>query len=913
MKKKTLLTAIGTVVFIAAMVLPMILVSPVAADLPDPEDWYRTVGGVLEDDYYSLYPYEEKSLKIGVSKFGELIDSREDVNVGLEYSGERDAFAPPVGSGIDDPPLPKKTWICGWLINITYVHTTHGKRNVWASALHADLTSYGRNWIRVDNNYGSCPTEADEDPKDPGYEFDENMVPQGPLVYGGRKTNGTVYTEPLKILYHGPRRFVAVSHHMITDWFEDAEEEIPLVNVTLTFIFNKVKKEIVILKNIKLIVPKFVIGYVDIDVPEEETISVAGLIVQFSNRAEWDLGKPKDYKSYVHFYTQGQSSDRTCGGTDDSDHAPEGLLTKYGPRYELIPTLPACYSIYGTAQAAHGSEPYDRGSGWSTFDVAQIISDDLDYVGWMAFWPSCSDWSADAGKLGQWWKSFVANEAHAIDAKAATEPYRSPLVVGEWDFLLTEEPFVSDPVYGDIGFRGVTVYGITDAHSDGDVDWLWSPNGVSVGAADDADIDYGHDNVIDREVAYQLNEVFNPWDLQTAVTKKPCRWVQYDTRSGARDILYEHSEAVSVGTPSAGEPAIDYVMPPYWSTVKNYVYTWHAYCTFAERVEVLATGEVLERGVDYTLIYDGYDPIGIHIGRSDVDDVKILYSTEICWHDGAEALGIEEGYWSEGRYEWLIVGRDSASVDSAGAAMVSEFFDSVKNMTVWISALDMQDDVWGPKVPFIMSWMRDDVGDEDDLIEVRPGVYQYSRAHYRDDEFGPCHGKSALKDDWCTIVPISSSNIITIGSSWANHATEYFNEFIDAYLDVGTGESMYPGDIVALTCWNKNTYAPEWSGDEQTKGYAVIATYKDLNGTVGFVIFGWTGQDTWYACYAFFNDGLGKKLQEEPLGITALIIELDYTGTCPYTWKVVEALGTISEYNFEGTEWKGIQPPIHDC
>ena len=43
-----------------------------------------TVSGVLDSDYYSLYPYETNaSLKVGFSKYGELINSA--ANVGLEY------------------------------------------------------------------------------------------------------------------------------------------------------------------------------------------------------------------------------------------------------------------------------------------------------------------------------------------------------------------------------------------------------------------------------------------------------------------------------------------------------------------------------------------------------------------------------------------------------------------------------------------------------------------------------------------------------------------------------------------------------------------------------------------------------------------------------------------------------------
>ncbi|MEM2740472.1 MAG: hypothetical protein QXQ29_06705, partial [Candidatus Bathyarchaeia archaeon] len=55
---------------------------PAGADSPD---WYRTVEGVLASDTYTLYPYAKKNLKIGFSKFGELINALPDQKVGLEY------------------------------------------------------------------------------------------------------------------------------------------------------------------------------------------------------------------------------------------------------------------------------------------------------------------------------------------------------------------------------------------------------------------------------------------------------------------------------------------------------------------------------------------------------------------------------------------------------------------------------------------------------------------------------------------------------------------------------------------------------------------------------------------------------------------------------------------------------------
>ena len=64
------------------------------------------------------------------------------------------------------------------------------------------------------------------------------------------------------------------------------------------------------------------------------------------------------------------------------------------------------------------------------------------------------------------------------------------------------------------------------------------------------------------------------------------------------------------------------------------------------------------------------------------------------------------------------------------------------------------------------------------------------------------------------------------------------------------------------------------------------------------------------AAWSMWNTYLGEKLQTEPLCLTDLIIEFDYSKhpTDPCFWEVVEAVGTISEFNFEEVLK---QPPIH--
>ena len=108
---------------------------------------------------------------------------------------------------------------------------------------------------------------------------------------------------------------------------------------------------------------------------------------------------------------------------------------------------------------------------------------------------------------------------------------------------------------------------------------------------------------------------------------------------------------------------------------------------------------------------------------------------------------------------------------------------------------------------------------------------------------------------------------------------------------------------MSLTCWDKNTYA-----SSSTTGYAVITTYKDINGTVMFLIWGHWGRDTYYAT-KWFHEGGAEQLQEAPEGLTTIILEIDYT-ICEPAVSIVECLGTISETLWiHGTEEKG---GIHD-
>ncbi|MEM3640479.1 MAG: hypothetical protein QXH37_00925, partial [Candidatus Bathyarchaeia archaeon] len=242
-----------------------------------------------------------------------------------------------------------------------------------------------------------------------------------------------------------------------------------------------------------------------------------------------------------------------------------------------------------------------------------------------------------------------------------------------------------------------------------------------------------------------------------------------------------------------------------------------------------------------------------------------------------------------GRYEWTIVGRDAASVDSAGAALVTAAFKN-KQVEIGLAGADMYDPLPYNQMP----WVMNKFGTDDERAD-----YYYSGTDYR----------TALKDDWCTTWPISSSNMIGVGGPLANVLAYYGNDFAQAIfgLDDFTDYADWEEVIIPLTCWDI-TKTQAYASSNET-GYAVISTYKDINGTVLFLVWGHWGRDTFYASKWFHEEGI-YQLQDAPDGLTAIILEISYEssseGYKPTGFSIVECLGTISETEWiHGLETKG--------
>jgi len=166
-------------------------------------------------------------------------------------------------------------------------------------------------------------------------------------------------------------------------------------------------------------------------------------------------------------------------------------------------TVEVFYKLYKHEQGSVMALPHQ-------YDLAQIISRDKAVVGYAAFWPVLSDYTVDG-----WDRALepLYNVSEPNMLPVPSEP-DIPYVVGEWDFMLDYDEATAN--WGE-QFRGVTVYGLVNYHDADDAQ------------GSDLNGDLVVENQVDREVQYQLDEVFNPWDLYSAVEKQELRW--FDNRT----------------------------------------------------------------------------------------------------------------------------------------------------------------------------------------------------------------------------------------------------------------------------------------------------------------------------------------------------------------------------------------------
>lgn len=660
-------------------------------------DNYCWIEGVLHNDTYTLYPYAQESMDIGFSKYGEMIGYNEatEIGLGLQYPGYSGAADPDlaptgtydqeIGTSVDpfcNEEIGVDWWMNGWFLDIKYVPLGAAAREIWAFAMFSDGAKHGGDWIvmpSVSEDSVARPLWQESSPyANPDVTvYPDAIIPsaQKPNYMGGRKTNGHAETDPIEIIYNGPRRFVAICTTRISDVGAAAD----LVDVTFTFIYNKAEKNVIILKDIKRLYKK------------------SDMNIQFGNRGEWDLGISPDTDSYIHWYTdepveywdQNNNGIITIAEEKSSFNFFKNYFLEYKSPKKWWDTVPADEipaSVYDewteqpidfpgdryadniswneTQETCYGRDwHYDQTIKEHSYAVAQVISKAGDYVGALAVWPHPEFWAAHnlyyppkrtttAGgglnpsslslmltpisRLLEWHKWTVTEDPTSGDyphgyladrddvwvtmddvvtATGATREPIIPFTIYEHDFRLDS----SIPSY-----RIVSVYMLTDRHDADDRDAL---RGINMEDWTDGI------NQIDREIQYQLDEIFNPWDIYDAMHKNTKSWVEFYNKGVATPTTawisanikawdgetYHCIQLDSERTIESGlripslpvypgtEPG---VRPTDWDN--DHVLGWDAYCADTERV-LVNTGsgyELVPRAVGSGILIepDDYKP-----------------------------------------------------------------------------------------------------------------------------------------------------------------------------------------------------------------------------------------------------------------------------------------------------------------
>jgi hypothetical protein len=708
--KKLLATILTLTAFLAMFTL--LPITTVATEYIDVDD-YCWIEGVLHNDTYTLYPYAQQSMDIGFSKYGELIGYNEDTEIGVAmqypgYTGAADPDDAPdgtydqrIGTSVDpfaNEEIGVDWWMRGWFIDIKYTPLGAADREIWAFAMFSDGARHGGDWIvmpSVGPNSDARPLWQEHPPyaNPDATAYSGILTPaEIDLLYGGRKTNGHAETDPIEIIYNGPRRFIAICRTRISDIGAAAD----LIDLTFTIIFNKAEKNVIILKDVKRLYKK------------------SPMNIQFGNRGEWDLGISPDTDSYIHWYTDQpvQFWDMDGLGTITAEEEEQSFefFKKYFLQYkhpkkwwdevpesekpskvadewtqemidfpeEWLETRPTCYG-----REWHMDDTIKEHS----YAVAQVISQKGDYVGAYAVWPHPEFWAAHnlyyppyrttlAGggfnpssltlmlrpisRMLEWNKWTVVEDPTSDDyphgylddrtdvwvkvddvvtATGTTKEPIIPFTIAEHDFELSS----SLPAY-----RIVSVYTLTDNHDGDDADAQrggnsedWS-NGV---------------NQIDREIQYQLDEIFDPWDIYDAMHKNTKRWVEFFDKGVASPTTpwisgnkkaWDGETYYCIELPSSREiesgkdiPSLPVypgfepgTRPADWDN--DHGYTWDAYCAETERVLVdTGTGyELIPRGIttangdctltSYTWGYHWLDPTKVEVG--DLPDGRRFYT-----------------------------------------------------------------------------------------------------------------------------------------------------------------------------------------------------------------------------------------------------------------------------------------------
>jgi len=605
MKKMVYLALTSVMVFLMVS-SSMTFLQPTTAAPTGPTS--ATVNGNLNTDDYTLYPYANNSLSFGFSQYGEMIDPT--TMTGLSYNGV-DCFA--------NPNVPQFEWSEGWLIDLTYTYDSV-YHNIWAYALYSDgfnTNSIGGTW-----QWAPSPTST--------------------AVLGGRKYGGYSYsnftnptpigyvtTAPITVLYNGPREYIALVNTTISE-----SPGTPLVSVLLTYIFDKVNKDVLVEKDVK---------YLD-------TRKFAGTMeVEFGDRGEWDLGNTVRPQSYAHFFLDEDNSYdygyQPFYATDFNEDAPYAyfdvaqIISESTPGYvgfEAFWPTPTSEVVESTQYLSRSEELTSLSTYTATFTGNGINTEfDLnppDVNPTPTYYPTGQGAWSNApmvfinGQLvppsqyywdtSEYYVSFLTPPPSgstvwvvyktSVSQTDMSATLGTPYVMGEWAFDLSW----TNTTLSTNQFEGITVYGITDYHDGSDVS-----NSVNY--------------QLDSEVTYQLSQIFVPNDLYNAVEKQTDRWVEWSD-----DPIGSTTFTTSINNlPVLVVPTINTAGSGYYSWQS---YQWNQYDLYVEKVIDLTNGTVLNRYLGQYGFISNPDGTATFTGLDPTHYYEFLYSTDPYYQSSNE-------------------------------------------------------------------------------------------------------------------------------------------------------------------------------------------------------------------------------------------------------------------------------------
>lgn len=876
MNKKSLLA----ILFIVAMVMPIVAMAvPASAFVPGfnsvPGDTdFVVLKGTLNSDRYSPWQYsykmyrwagespveafEEckeylfqevwKSLRLGLTEYGEFVVVNDSIRAGLAY-GADDAEMDTSESIASWAAGDAKNLFSGWVLYIKYVRAfapseTNNTREILAWAVSGDGISAGAGrkvlgkWAFWYDSFSGVYV--------PTWWSDDYAVQEGSMEANG-----------IKVLYESARLAVVRTNVTIYDHVDldgdDVDDEIdPVASVIFTVIFNKVKKYAIVLKDIKIL----------LNPQEVQKI----LEISFSNREKLDIAAAINNKldSYVHYYHNFAESvyqypilhwNKTDLMVAYNDGDPDqGVPTEdqYVVFKMFWPNVTE-FTVYNVSEMnpkpSRVTDPAKKTSG-ATFD------DPKDGV--LPVGTAVADIPVGNGYPGepsvifmivQWYfrRGVSAKIDALLDALRDGSNVQDPSA---------ESPFVYVPITQQIRF--VEVIGMVDKC---DLDIVINPP-IKINWEEPTQAqtilykgtwDYNDTTIAGKlfkvnspglEVLYFWHEVFTPDDLND-VDQKTFKYMVLGYRAPPED--------------TAGSASLS---GPHFFPISQPMLLMDLYDARTRRSMPFAlyndsTGNVYEEIDGFKRIYGLMNfAFGVY------DDVQAVPKQPIAGGFSAPW----EIHPTGANYYWVL----------------KYFYPSINQLyerIVWAIKYDKQGQFMEQK------------------------VFRYPNTNY------------------------SATGLINIAGPKANQVTRYFNDFafaifregvIDNYYTLikdGTVVGVTPTsdiaadslDIFPLTTWNVAL------DKGVTEDYFVVTITRDVNGTLGYNIWGWNARDSfWGAIWASYYLGhFGGWLPE---GVVALIVHITYTSDYrePVSFEIEYALGTITEFKLEYElafgKGKGIPP-----